>query len=114
MVKKKKDIEEEAVVESLAHDISFEENKAGLIELLNKLQQAIADKQISTKDALKIEADVRTKLNDKFGASEKDIGNVVVVEPKFNYICPYTRRECYIHSKEECMKRYNLIEKEEE
>lgn len=112
MSKKKKDIEEE-VVDSLINDISFEENKAGLIELLNKLQQAIDNKEISTKDALKIEADVRTKLNDKFGASEKDNGNVVVVEPKFNYICPYTRRECYIHSKEECMKRYNLVEKEE-
>lgn len=45
-----------------------------------------------------METDIRTRLNDKFGAAEdKEIDCVVVTEPKYNYICPHTRKECFIN-----------------
>lgn len=96
-----------------AEDITFEENKAELIKLLSEVKKAKENGDLEAKDALKMQIDIRTKLNDKFGTDEKeDKDCVVVVEPKFNYICPYTQRECYVNNKEQCMKRYNLIEKE--
>lgn len=99
--------------EEIDMDITFEENKAGLIKLLHEVEAARKKKVLEAKDALKMQIDIRSKLNDKFGASEKDDKDcVVMVEPKFNYICPYTQKECYVNSKEQCMKRYNLIEKE--
>lgn len=95
----------------LVADVSFEENKAALIELLSEIKEASTNGDLEKKDAIKMESDIRTRLNDKFGASEKtDQSNIVLVEPKFNYICPYTKRECYVNSKKECMKRYNLTE----
>lgn len=95
----------------VGNDITFEENKAALINLLNELKKSVDNGEIEKKDAIKMESDIRTRLNDKFGSSEKaEQTNVVVVEPKFNYICKYTNRECYINSKEACMKRYNLKE----
>lgn len=102
----------EAKVEN---DITFEENKAALINLLQELKKSVENGEIEKKDAIKMESDIRTRLNDKFGSSEKtEQTNIVIIEPKFNYICQYTNKECYINSKEACMKRYDLIEKSKE
>jgi hypothetical protein len=94
-------------------DLSFEENKSKMISLLNKIEELVASGDMSAKDAVKLEAEIRTKLNDKFSVDDQsEQSNVIVVEPKFNLICPHTNRECYVNSKEQVMKRYNLIEKE--
>lgn len=109
----KEEVKSPVKVENFAEDITFEENKAELIKLLSDVKTAHTEGKLDAKDALKMQIDIRTKLNDKFGTEEKeDKDCVVVVDPKFNYICPYTQRECYVNSKEQCMKRYNLIEKE--
>lgn len=91
--------------------ITFDENKKALIELIEKNKRMLEAGEIDAKDALKIEADIRTKLNDKFnvksGASEK----IVVVPAKYNGICERYHCECYLPTKEELMKTYNLVEK---
>lgn len=100
---KKKKISEE--------DISFEENKAELIKMLKDIDDAMNDGQIEVKDAMKMKVDIRTKLNDKFGASEKnDEQRIVVVPPKFNHICEKTRTECWLQTKEFAMQHWGLIE----
>ena len=34
----------------------------------------------------------------------------IIVEKKFDFVCPHTRRECYQLDKEYAMKKWNLIE----
>lgn len=91
-------------------DISFEENKAEIIRLIKQTQEELAKGNIEAKDALKIEADLRVKLNDKFGASEQIQDQVVHVFTKYNSICSSCGREIYIPTKEDLMEKYGLIE----
>lgn len=104
--KKKKKIDAE-------DDISFEENKAEIINLIKQTKEAFKKGEIEAKDALKIEADLRVKLNDKFGANEEIKEQVVHVFEKYNDICPYCSHEISRRaiSKEEAIKLYDLKEK---
>lgn len=101
--------------------VSFEENRAGIelqiAEILELKKQLLGPDgkctDVKTMATLqKTEADLRSKLNDKFGASEKTVEQYVIVQRKFNHICPYTRRECYQMTKEDAMRIWNLTEKE--
>jgi len=74
-------------------DISFDKNKKGMIQLLKSIKKAVSEKKMDIKDALKIEADVRIKLNDKFGATDNDDSNIIVVKQKFTGVCPYCGHE---------------------
>ena len=105
--KKKKKISEE-------DDISFEENKAEILNLIKATKQAFEKGEIEAKDALKIEADLRVKLNDKFSVTEDVKDQVVYTFEKYNDICPYCSREVSRRpiSKEEAMRKYDLIEKD--
>lgn len=90
--------------------ITKEQNKAELIQLLDKIKDLAENKKIALKDAVKMEADIRVKLNDKF---EMDLSNkqkrIIVVPQKHDIVCPKTNRECsYWPSKAACMKHYNL------
>lgn len=90
--------------------ITKEQNKAELIQLLDKIKDLADNKKIPLKDAVKMEADIRVKLNDKF---EMDLSNkqkrIIVVPQKHDIVCPKTNRECnYWPSKSACMKHYNL------
>ena len=93
-------------------DITFEENKQGLIRLLNQVDRELKDGKIETKDALKLQTDIRVKLNDKFDTSEStDSKHIIVVPCKHDIICPHTNYECtYMPTKEACKKYYNLID----
>lgn len=104
--KKKKKLSDE-------EDISFEENKAEIIALIKKTQDALANGEIDAKDALKIEADLRVKLNDKFAVNEDTRDQIVIVQQKYSSVCE-CGRECAPRpiSKEEAMEMYNLIERE--
>ena len=62
----------------------------------------------------KTEADLRVKLNDKFGASEKAEDQYIVVQTKFNHICQWTNRECWLQTKEYAKEHWNLIEKDKQ
>lgn len=91
-------------------EITFEENKKEMERLLAKTQQAMDDGLVDPKDALKIMADIRVKLNDKFKVESKKQDRMIVVERKFDFVCPMTRKECYQLDKDFAMKKWNLIE----
>lgn len=90
--------------------LSLEENREEMIKLLSEIDEALAQRKIEYKDALKYKTDIRTKLNDKFGVNESAEDNRVVVYKKFNSICK-CGREIYIPTKEDLMEKYNLVEK---
>ena len=94
-------------------DISFDENKAEMIKLIREAQEALDRGEIEAKDALKIQADLRVKINDRFGVKEDTQEQMVVLNPKYDAICPYCSHEVARKpiSKEEAMEKYNLIEK---
>lgn len=93
-------------------DMTFEENKDALIQMLEEIDRSIEDGDLEKKDGLKMKADIRIKLNDKFGSSEKADDHRIIVNTKFNHICDYTQKECFLQTKEYAMKQWNLVEKE--
>lgn len=92
--------------------ISKDENREELLKLLQKIQDAEKEGTIDPKDAIKIEADIRVKLNDKFNIEEEEgQKRIIVVPQKHDIICKWTSRECSaMPSKEACMKYYNLTD----
>lgn len=94
-------------------DITFEENKAYMIELKRRTEQAMRDGDIETKDGLTILKDLSVKLNDKFNVADKTINQVVVVNQKYSSVCEYCHHEIapYPISKEDAMRMYGLVEK---
>lgn len=112
--KKKKNVskkESTIDIESLETDITFEENKAALVKLLQEVDEAIDRGDILYKDGTKMKIDIRSKLNDKFKVSDEGGQQYVIVERKFNFICPHLQKECYIYTKEDLMEEYGLVEK---
>ncbi len=95
-------------------DITFEENKAEMLRIIKTTKEALASGEIEVKDALRIEADLRVKLNDKFQVKEDVKDQVVIVTQKYDDICPRCGIELARRpiTKEEAMEMYNLIEKE--
>lgn len=92
-------------------DITFEENKAAMVELISRTETALEDGTIDVDKGLKIIADLRVKLNDKFGATDKAAAQYIFVKPKYNMICPHTHRECWQIDKEFAKEKFNLVEK---
>lgn len=92
--------------------ISKDENREELLKLLKKIQDAESDGAIDPKDAIKLETDIRVKLNDKFNIEEEEgQKRIIVVPQKHDIICKWTSRECSaMPSKEACMKYYKLID----
>lgn len=89
-------------------DMTFEMNKQGIIKLIKETEDAMEHNQIEKKDGLKILADLRVKLNDKFNVQEQVVDQIVVVEKKFNHICKYGF-ECYMPTKEDLIEMYDLV-----
>lgn len=92
--------------------ITFEENRAGMEQLLLEIAAAKTS-DLPPRELvplLKAEADVRSKLNDKFGAAEKQNEQYIIVQPKYNTICPHTQRECWTQTKDFAMKHWHLID----
>lgn len=99
--------------------MTFEENREGIEQQLREIVELKKDAMNPTEGegadlktlALlqKTEADLRVKLNDKFGAAEKTAEQYIIVQPKFNRICPYTRHECYEMTEEYAMEHFHLI-----
>jgi len=90
--------------------MSFDENKKEMIKLLNQTQRAMDDGLIEAKDALRIMADIRVKLNDKFQVTDRSQQSLIVVEPKFNDRCS-CGREIYVPTIDDLKKKYNLVER---
>lgn len=101
--------------------MTFEENREGIetqlreiVELKKEAMDSVDGADLKTLALLqKTEADLRVKLNDKFGAAEKTAEQYIIVQKKFDFICPYTRHECYQMTKEDAMNKWNLIDKED-
>ena len=91
-------------------DITFEENKEQLIKNLAKIKEMNENGELDAKDFIKLDIEIRTKLNDKFAVSEKQDEQRIIVETKFNTICPHTHRECWVQTKEYAMQHWDLIE----
>lgn len=98
--------------------ISKEENRAELVRMIGIIEKKMDMGQIEQKDGLKMIADIRVKLNDKFEIEQSSTERRIIVVPqKRGLICKYTQRECtYWPTKEACMKHYKLksIEAEDE
>ena len=90
--------------------ITREQNKTELIRLLKEIKTLAESKKIDAKDAVKMEADIRVKLNDKFEMEESQSQKRIIIVPqKHDMICPHTNRECTsMPTKEACMKYYGL------
>ena len=92
-------------------DITFAENKAELIKMLDDVDEKLKMGIIEYKDAAKLKVDIRTKLNDKFAVSEDASAQMIVVQPKFNHVCTHTQKECWLQTKEFAMEHWGLVEK---
>ena len=95
-----------------ADKMSFDENKKEMIKLIKKTHDAMDEGLMEAKDGLKIIADIRVKLNDKFNVSDKSKSGIVIVESKYNSVCERCGAELHIPTREELMAKYNLVEKE--
>ena len=89
--------------------LSFEENKREMENLLRQTQVELDNGTIEPKDALKIMADIRVKLNDKFNVQESATDQTVVVNCKYNHVCERFGCECYLPTEEDLIKRYGLV-----
>lgn len=89
--------------DELIQDITFEENKAKLIAMLQKVNDLVKSGDMSAKDGVKAEIEIRSKLNDKFKVSEEGGQQYIIVEQKFNSICE-CGREISVPTKEDLMK----------
>lgn len=92
--------------------ISFEENRGYMLKLKEETERAIETGEIDKKDGLVILKDIAVKLNDKFNVYESQVEQMVVVNKKYNAICPHCNHEMYIPTKKELMEKYNLVEKQ--
>lgn len=90
--------------------ITFEENKAQMVALLQEIQAAKTDGTLDIRDAIKLETEIRTKLNDKFETDSRTAEQYIIVQPKFDTVCPYTRRECYTMTKQFAIQAFGLVD----
>ena len=95
--------------ESIEGAITFEENRDALIRYLGEIQNLMDEKKIEPKDGMKMMTDIRLKLNDKFNIKEAQVEQRIIVQPKFNYVCQYTHKECWLMTEEWAKKQYHLI-----
>ena len=91
--------------------ITFEDNRKAMEQIIRDAEEGMQNGTIEPKDALKIIADVRVKLNDKFKVTDENKNRMIIVEQKFNAVCD-CGREIYKPTKEDLMKEYNLVEKQ--
>jgi hypothetical protein len=96
--------------DTVVEEITFEENKAAMIELIQRTEAALENGTIETDKGLKIIADLRVKLNDKFKVDDKSNEQYIIVQPKFNTICEHTRKECWLQTKAYAKEHWHLID----
>lgn len=106
---------EEGYIRAISTDeddgsITFEENKSALTKMIADIERDMEKGVIEKKDGYARIVDIRTKLNDKFKVEASKRNRMIIVEKKFDFICPHTRHECYQLDKEAAMEKFNLIE----
>lgn len=90
--------------------ISKEENRAELVRMIGVIEKKMDMGAIEQKDGLKMIADIRVKLNDKFEIEQASTERRIIVVPqKRGLVCKHTQRECtFWPTKDACMKHYKL------
>jgi hypothetical protein len=85
-----------------------------MLKLKKETELAMEAGDIDKKDGLKILTDISTKLNDKFSVKDDTAEQLVVVNYKYDAICPNCGKEVSRKpiTKEEAIKMYNLEEKQ--
>lgn len=98
----------------VSEDISFEENKAYMLNLKRQTEEAMAVGEIDKKDGLKILSDISVKLNDRFSVKDENQDQIVIVNSKYDAVCSRCGAEVARRpiTKDEAMEMYNLVEKE--
>lgn len=96
--------------------ITFDENRKGMEADIRAIEKLVKEggTSLDTKELsslIKIKADLRVKLNDKFGAGEKNEEQYIYIDSKYNEICPYCNREIRVPTEQELIEKYNLIKK---
>ena len=101
----------ESVIKSMMIDgtMSFEDNRDALIQYLGEIERLMNEKRIDPKDGMKMMTDIRLKLNDKFNIKESQVEQRIIVQPKFNHVCQYTQKECWLMTEDWAKKHYHLI-----
>jgi hypothetical protein len=94
-------------------DISFEENKAEIINLINETKRKEEAGEIDAKQSLDLQTKLRVTLNDKFKVQSESQDQVIVVNAKYDSICPSCFREVSRRpmTKQEAMEEYDLVER---
>ena len=90
--------------------LTFEENKREMERMLEDIRYDMEKGIIDKKDGYARMESIRTKLNDKFKIERQNKERQIIVEKRFDFVCPHTRRECYQLDKEFAMKKWNLME----
>ena len=95
-------------------DISFEENKEAIINLIKETKEKEERGEIDAKQSLDLQTKLRVTLNDKFRVQSDDVEQIVQVFAKYDAVCSRCGAEISRRpiSKEEAIEMYNLVEKE--
>jgi len=95
--------------------ITREENKNELLKMLDRIKVALNNGELEPKDALKMQTDIRVKLNDKFEMEESQSQKRIIVVPsKHDIVCPHTNRECtFWPTKRACVRHFGLPDPQE-
>lgn len=95
-----------------AESLTKEQNKAELIKMLQRVRKMTELGMLEAKDGLKMETDIRVRLQDKFEMERsEDERRIIVVPQKHDIICPHTNRECtFMPTKEACIEYYKIKE----
>lgn len=92
-------------------DITFEENKAEIINLIKETKEKEQKGEIDAKQSLDLQTKLRITLNDKFRVQEDSKEQLVIVTQKYDDICPYCSHEVSRRpmTEEEAIIKYNLV-----
>lgn len=93
--------------------ITFEENRKAMEQMIVDTQRYLDEGLMEPDKAMQIIKDIRVKLTDKFNLNTQQSDRTIIVNKKFDFVCPYTQYECYQLDKETAMKKFNLVENKE-
>ena len=68
-------------------DISFEENKEAIINLIKETKEKEERGEIDAKQSLDLQTKLRVTLNDKFRVQSDDVEHIVQVNTKYSSVC---------------------------
>ena len=96
--------------------VTREENKGELLKMLDRIDALLQNGDLEPKDAIKMQTDIRVKLNDKFDMEESQKQKRIIVVPsKHDVVCPTTHRECnYWPTRKACVLHFGFIDPQEE